>query len=114
MLGVLAAHGFTQPVRMVYAVTNEHDLVELEQLDRIAAAHPQFATSPAWRPADSAHARKGYATAHVEPAWMNGGDVDVYLCGPAAMVDAVRSWLAQTGVTPANFYYEKFSASSGA
>lgn len=114
MLGVLAAHGFTQPVRLVYAVTNEHDLVELEQLDRIAAAHPQFAYLTCVAASDSAHARKGYATAHVEPSWMNAGDVDVYLCGPAGMVDAVRSWLAQTGVVPANFYHEKFSASSGA
>jgi benzoate/toluate 1,2-dioxygenase reductase subunit len=27
------------------------------------------------------------------------------------MVDAVRAWLAAQGVTPANFYYEKFSPS---
>lgn len=114
MLGALAAHGFTQPVRMVYAVTNEHDLVELEQLDRIAAAHPQFSCITCVAAPDSSHARKGYATAHVEAAWMNGGDVDVYLCGPVAMVDAVRAWLNETGTTPANFYYEKFSASSGA
>ncbi|MEG2963757.1 MAG: FAD-binding oxidoreductase, partial [Janthinobacterium sp.] len=114
MLGALSAHGFSQPVRMVYAVTNEQDLVELEQLDRLAGAHPQFSYITCVAAADSAHARKGYATAHVEPAWMNGGDVDVYLCGPVAMVDAVRNWLNETGVTPANFYYEKFSASSGA
>lgn len=113
MLGALSTHGFPQPVRMVYAVTNEHDLVELEQLARIASAHPQFSYVTCVAAADSNHARKGYATAHVEPAWMNGGDVDVYLCGPVAMVDAVRNWLNETGVTPTNFYYEKFSASSG-
>ena len=26
--------------------------------------------------------------------------------------DAVKRWLAECGVTPANFYFEKFSASS--
>ena len=51
---------------------------------------------------------------HIDPAWLNGGDVDIYLCGPVAMVDAVRQWLADSGITPANFYYEKFSASVGA
>jgi benzoate/toluate 1,2-dioxygenase reductase subunit len=113
MLDVLAAKGFDQPVRMVFAVTKDHDLVALEQLDRIAAAHPRFEYVTAVAAEDSQHARKGYATAHVEPGWMNGGDVDVYLCGPVPMVEAVRAWLATTGITPANFYFEKFSASSG-
>lgn len=39
--------------------------------------------------------------------------VDVYLCGPPLMVDAVRVWLAEQRVIPANFYYEKFSVSGG-
>jgi benzoate/toluate 1,2-dioxygenase reductase subunit len=59
----------------------------------------------------SAHPRKGYVMAQVEPGHLNGGDVDVYLCGPPPMVDAVRAWLGEQGVAPANFYYEKFSPS---
>jgi benzoate/toluate 1,2-dioxygenase reductase subunit len=113
MLDVLDKQGFTQPVKMVFAVTNDHDLVELEHLDRIAAAHPQFDYLTCVSSDASCHLRKGYATAHVEPAWMNGGDIDVYLCGPVPMVEAVRTWLDSTGVKPANFYFEKFSASSG-
>jgi ferredoxin-NADP reductase len=49
--------------------------------------------------------------AHFEPSHLNGGDVDVYLCGPPPMVDAVRAWLGEQSVTPANFYHEKFSPS---
>jgi benzoate/toluate 1,2-dioxygenase reductase subunit len=45
------------------------------------------------------------------PGRLNGGDVDIYLCGPPSMVDAVRAWLGEQSVTPANFYYEKFSPS---
>lgn len=111
MLDVLAVKGFAHPVRLVYAVTNDHDLVGLEQLDRIAAEHPNFTYVTTVAMADSPHPRKGYATAHVEPAWMNGGDVDAYLCGPPPMVEAVRSWLTETNVTPASFHYEKFSSS---
>jgi len=113
MLDVLAAKGFAQPVRLVYAVTNDHDLVGLEQLERIAAAHPRFQYVTAVAAQASTHPRKGYATAHVEPGWINGGDVDVYLCGPVPMVEAVRGWMESTGIKPANFYFEKFSASSG-
>lgn len=38
---------------------------------------------------ESAHERKGYVTQHLGPNGLNGGDVDVYLCGPVPMVDAV-------------------------
>jgi benzoate/toluate 1,2-dioxygenase reductase component len=112
MLDVLAAHGFPHPVRLVYAVTNDHDLVGLDHLDRIAAAHPQFQYVTCVAAAASSHPRKGYATAHVEPGWMHGGDVDIYLCGPVAMVDAVRGWLDGIGVAPHGFYFEKFAAAS--
>lgn len=112
MLDVLAAHGFAHPVRLVYAVTHDHDLVELDRLDRIAAAHPQFQYVTCVAHAGSNHPRKGYATAHVEPGWMHGGDVDVYLCGPVPMVDAVRTWLDDVGIAPHGFYFEKFAATS--
>ena len=29
---------------------------------------------------ESNHERKGYVTGHIESEWLNGGDVDVYLC----------------------------------
>jgi len=112
MLAVLSAQGFSQPVRMVFGATNDVDLVALEALERIAAAHPNFSYRTCVVAADSAHARKGYVTEHVDAEWLNGGDVDVYLCGPVPMVDAVKRWLADSGVNPVNFYFEKFSASS--
>lgn len=113
MLDVLDVNGFSQPVRMVFGVTNDMDLVALEKLNQIAAKHPQFEYRTCVAAADSQHPRKGYVTQHVETDWLNGGDVDVYLCGPVAMVDAVKNWLGDIGVKPANFHYEKFSASSG-
>lgn len=114
MLDVLASKGFTQPVRMVYAVTHDYDLVGIDQLERIAAANPQFEYVTCVADEASSHPRKGYATAHVEPGWMNGGDVDVYLCGPVPMVEAVRNWMKASGVTPASFQFEKFSSTSTA
>ncbi len=114
MLDMLAQHGSKQPVRMVFGATFDHDLVALEQLDAIKAKLPNFEYRTCVVDAGSAHERKGYVTAHVEPEWLNGGDVDVYLCGPVAMVEAVRGWLGASGTTPNNFYYEKFSASSEA
>jgi benzoate/toluate 1,2-dioxygenase reductase component len=50
-------------------------------------------------------------TRYIEPEHVNDGDVDIYLCGPPPMVEAVRGWLAEQGIAPANFYFEKFSPS---
>jgi len=111
MLDVLAASGNAHPVRMVYGVTNDIDLVATDKLDAAAAGIEGFSYRTCVADAGSTHDRKGYVTAHVDPEWINGGDVDIYLCGPVAMVEAVRDWLQASGITPANFYYEKFSAS---
>lgn len=112
MLEVLAEQGSRHPVRLVFGVTYDHDLVALAQLDAIKVKLPNFEYRTCVVDAASAHSRKGYVTQHVEPEWLNNGDVDVYLCGPVAMVEAVRQWLEQSGQQPANFHYEKFSASS--
>ncbi|MDE1184738.1 benzoate 1,2-dioxygenase electron transfer component BenC [Paraburkholderia sp.] len=114
MLDVVAANGGAQPVRLVYGVTNDTDLVCVDQLDAAKQKLAGFDYRTCVADSASAHPRKGYVTGHIDPEWLNGGDVDVYLCGPVAMVEAVRGWLHDEGVTPANFHYEKFSASAAA
>ena len=111
MLGKLAETGCTQPIHLVYGVTNDEDLVGDDRLEEFAARIPGFGFATCVAAEGSAHPRKGYVMTHVEPSHLNGGEVDVYLCGPPPMVDAVRAWLGEHGVTPANFYYEKFSPS---
>ena len=111
MLGRLEQAPGTQPIHMVYGVTNDADLVGVDQLESFAFRVPHFTFSTCVAANNSNHPRKGYVTAHIEPAHLNGGEVDIYLCGPPPMVDAVRAWLADQGVTPTNFYYEKFSPS---
>ncbi len=111
MLDVLARNGSPQPVRLVLGVTNDADLVGLDKLERIKAEHDWFDYRTCVAAPESAHERKGYVTQHVDAAWLNGGDVDIYLCGPMAMVDAVRHWLEQENIQPASFHYEKFTPS---
>lgn len=100
----------SQPVRLVFGVTNDHDLVAIEQLDRLQDKLDWFEYRTVVAHADSAHPRKGYVTQHIESDWLNAGDVDMYLCGPVAMVDAVRNWLGQNNIQPQQFLFEKFSA----
>ena len=112
MLDYLAVVGSAQPIKMVFGVTNDMDLVAIEKLDAIKAKLPGFEYRTVVASAESAHERKGYVTEHIEGGWLNNGDLDVYLCGPVAMVDAVRNWLSSAGITPANFLFEKFSPSA--
>lgn len=110
MLHVLEEKGSDHPIRLVFGVTNDFDLVALEKLKELQEKLPWFEFRTVVASPDSHHERKGYVTGHVENDWLNGGDVDVYLCGPVPMVEAVRTWLDTEGVKPANFLFEKFSA----
>ena len=111
MLGRIAATGSAHPIHLIYGVTNDEDLVGVERLRAFADDIPGFSFSCCVAAETSAYARKGYVTRYIEPAHVNGGEVDVYLCGPPPMVEAVRGWLDEQGIQPANFYYEKFSPS---
>jgi benzoate/toluate 1,2-dioxygenase reductase subunit len=111
MLGRIATTGSLHPVHLIYGVTNDEDLVGIEQLKRFAERIPSFTFSCCVAAEVGAYPQKGYVTRYIDPAHVNGGDVDIYLCGPPPMVEAVRSWLAEQGIAPANFYYEKFSPS---
>jgi len=101
----------TQPIHMVYGVTNDADLVEVGALEAYAARIPGFTFTTVVAAADSAHPQKGYVTHHLPDAALTGGAVDVYLCGPPPMVDAVRAYLKDKHIVPTCFHYEKFSPS---
>ncbi|MCH4242774.1 benzoate 1,2-dioxygenase electron transfer component BenC [Acinetobacter gerneri] len=110
MLQVLEEKGSEHPVRLVFGVTNDFDLVALEKLNELQDKFPWFEYRTVVAHEDSQHERKGYVTGHVDNEWLNAGEVDIYLCGPVPMVEAVRSWLDNAGVKPKNFLFEKFSA----
>lgn len=114
MLSSLTEKGAAHPIRMVFGVTNDMDLVEIAALNRFKQALPDFDYRTCVASEQSTHPRKGYVTQHIESTWLNGGDVDIYLCGPVAMVDSVRNWLTDADIKPNSFHFEKFSASTGA
>jgi benzoate/toluate 1,2-dioxygenase reductase subunit len=112
MLEKIAAQGSQHPLHLIYGVTNDFDLVELERLEQFAASIPNFSFSACVANPQSQYPYKGYVTQHIEPQHLNDGDVDVYLCGPPPMVEAVSQYIREQGITPANFYYEKFAAAA--
>ncbi|MBP3973134.1 benzoate 1,2-dioxygenase electron transfer component BenC [Pseudoxanthomonas spadix] len=114
MLAWLEDTGSDHPVHLVYGVTRGADLVLVPELQRLAERLPFFSFDTCVVQAESGHPRIGYVTEHLLPEALHQGAVDVYLCGPPAMVDAVRNHFAQIKVEPAGFYYEKFTPNATA
>ncbi|WP_017939046.1 benzoate 1,2-dioxygenase electron transfer component BenC [Zestomonas thermotolerans] len=112
MLEKIAEEGSAYPLHLIYGVTNDLDLVGLDRLEEFTRRIPNFTFSACVANPESSYPRKGYVTQHIEPKHLNEGDVDVYLCGPPPMVEAVSQYIREQGIQPANFYYEKFAASA--
>ena len=114
MLQTLAAQGSTRPVTLLYGVTRDGDLVKTQELDAFIAQLPGYRWLPVVADAQSACPQRGFVTEHFDEAMLNDGDVDIYLCGPPPMVNAVSTALRERGISPAGFWYEKFIASQSA
>lgn len=111
MLEHLEANPPAFPVHMIYGVTNDADLVEVATLEAFAASIPSFTFTTVVADQASQHERKGYVTHHMPDSALFDGQVDVYLCGPPPMVDAVRAHFSEKKIAPVNFYFEKFNPS---
>jgi len=109
MLEVLAERNETRQITLIYGVTRDQDLVMVQALQAFSARLANFGLVTCVADPQTGHTQQGYVTEHMAPHMLNDGDVDVYLCGPPPMVDAVRKHFTAAGVTPASFYYEKFT-----
>jgi benzoate/toluate 1,2-dioxygenase reductase subunit len=102
----------TQPIRLAYGVNTNDDLVELDKLNALKAALPDFDFFTTVVDTASGHPKQGYVTSHLSAKDLHDGIVDVYVCGPPPMVEGVRKWMVGVGVTPKNFLFEKFSSTN--
>jgi benzoate/toluate 1,2-dioxygenase reductase subunit len=109
MLEYLAAWGADdQPVRLVYGVRDDADLVDVERIEALSAHIPNFTYDTTCSAPGSRHPLTGHVTDHFSAGVLNNGNVDVYLCGPPEMVESGRQHVAKLGLSPANIHFEKF------
>ncbi|MDZ4123833.1 MAG: benzoate 1,2-dioxygenase electron transfer component BenC [Hydrogenophaga sp.] len=109
MLEVLTAQDLKQPVHLIYGVTRDQDLVMVDRLADYARRNPGFTYATCVADPQTTHQQQGYVTQHMPPQVLHAGNVDVYLCGPPPMVDAVQKYFKAEGLAPASFHYEKFT-----
>jgi benzoate/toluate 1,2-dioxygenase reductase subunit len=114
ILRTLEALRSSRPVHLLYGATTDADVVELDTLARLAASVDNLTWDYCVADKDTAAKNQGYVTSLIEPGHLHDGATAVYLCGPPAMVDAVRGHFADQGIRPAGFYYEKFALAGAA
>lgn len=109
MLEVISIEGNQWPVHLIYGVTNDVDLVEMEKLEKFVQVIPSFTFTACVANPASTHKSKGFVTGYIDDTHVNNGNVDVYLCGPPPMVDAVKTFMSEKCIETSSFRYEKFS-----
>ncbi|MDI3420103.1 benzoate 1,2-dioxygenase electron transfer component BenC [Streptomyces luteolus] len=114
MLERLAQTPVAHPVHLIYGVTTDQDLVHLDTLEDYTEVIPGFTFDHCVADESSQARNKGYVTGLIDEKTLHDGDADVYLCGPPAMVEAVRGHIDSLGIIPAGFHYEKFAVAAGA
>jgi benzoate/toluate 1,2-dioxygenase reductase subunit len=109
MLEVLAQQETQQAVHLIYGVTRDQDLVMVERLAEYARRIAGFTFATCVADPQTRYERQGYVTQHMPAQALHGGNVDVYLCGPPPMVEAVQKHFKAAAIEPASFHYEKFT-----
>ncbi|CAJ1507467.1 benzoate 1,2-dioxygenase electron transfer component BenC [[Mycobacterium] burgundiense] len=109
MLRKMRGDDSRRKVHLIYGVSSDEDVVEVDQLDEIASQLTGFSWDYCVSDPGTKAPNRGRVPALIQPGHLYSGDVAVYLCGPPPMVEAVRTHLADTGVEPTGFYYEKFA-----
>lgn len=112
LAGIAASGGSPFPIHLIHGVNADRDVVEIERLEAFTRRIPGFTYAICVVDEASGHPRKGYVTDHIEPSQLNDGDVDIYLCGPPPMVEAVAQYLHGRRIRSASFHFEKFAPSA--
>jgi benzoate/toluate 1,2-dioxygenase reductase subunit len=109
VLRTLEGNRSDRQMHLVYGVTTDDDLVEMETIEQLAGAIEGLTWDYCVADPATKAPNQGYVTGLYGPEHLHDGDAAVYLCGPPPMVEAVRTHVAGLGVAPAGFYYEKFA-----
>ncbi len=113
MLTHLSERGSSResPIHLVYGVTKDVDLVEVDTLERLTTSLPGFTFATCVASSATNHPRRGFVTEHLPFQALQESATDAYLCGPPPMVEAVRNEFMKRSIVTKNFYYEKFAPS---
>lgn len=100
-------------VHLYYGIKSETDLVEQQRLQAYQQVLPKFHYEPIISHASADwQGKSGYVHEHLDREFLNRQACDMYLCGPPAMIEAVRDWLEVDPEHQCRIYSEKFLQSN--
>tara|TARA_Y100001970_G_scaffold262921_1_gene347769 strand:- start:15506 stop:16282 length:777 start_codon:yes stop_codon:yes gene_type:complete len=101
--------GMRHPVHLLYGANRPDELFGLDQISTYKNQGLDISTQLSIVDPDSNwKGITGHITDLMRPEMLNGGDCDVYLCGPPPMIDAAETWLFENGVNKSRVHAEKF------
>lgn len=107
MLEKLKAENSTTPIHLFYGATTGENVVELERLKAFSEIMPLKIFTCTSDEQVEGH-DKGFVTQWINKELLGDKAYDIYICGPNAMVEAVKTTLEKEAIQHANFYMEKF------
>ena len=112
MLRHVEATGSARTFHLVYGGNTDNDIVETDLLDDWAKKLPNFSWDYCVADPNAKATNKGFVMGIIDEGHLHAGDASIYLCGPPAMVEAVREHVKGMGLEPNGFFYEKFSSAT--
>jgi len=112
LLNDIAERGLKRRVTFYYGARARRDLFYLDKLAELQARLPEFRFIPALSepfPQENWEGETGLITEVVAQTLSAGSEVEVYLCGPAPMIDAALPVLARKGIREERILFDKFT-----
>ena len=112
LLNDIAERGLKRRVTFYYGARARRDLFYLDNLEELATRLAGFRFIPALSeplPEDNWQGETGLITEVVDRTLTAGSEVEVYLCGPAPMIDAALPVLARKGIQEERILFDKFT-----
>ncbi|WP_051891178.1 benzoate 1,2-dioxygenase electron transfer component BenC [Chryseobacterium sp. JM1] len=107
MLESMKEKGNTLPITLFYGATLAENVVEINRLKAFSEHFPLKMYTCVSGEETKAFA-KGYVNQWINKSELAEEDYDIYICGPNAMVEAVKQSLHEHDIHHSNFYLEKF------
>tara|TARA_B100000686_G_C16745317_1_gene949105 strand:+ start:12 stop:785 length:774 start_codon:yes stop_codon:yes gene_type:complete len=97
------------PVQLLYGANDPEELFGMKQISTYQERGLNFKVeySVAEKGLDWS-GTTGHVTDLLRDDLLNGGNVDIYLCGPPPMINVAENWLISNGVKKSLIYSEKF------
>lgn len=106
MMEQLNIENNNQKIQLFYGATTTENVVELERINAFTNINVEFFACVSNE--ESTTFPIGYVTQWVNKDMLTAPSYDIYICGPNAMVDAVKQALEANQIAFDNFYTEKF------